>query len=159
MVKLSSGMPKTFSDTRLNWSCVTRCGCRTTSSNFFTEYDLEFLSVYARVPSLWARDFILPNEKILKNRHSSLSCLKIYGWRAKEWKCELAKNMLDRDYASKVYPAWILHSTKIVRIKTSQEQNSLNECCAVQENLNKYCILREDCTAQKNTDKNYTVQE
>jgi hypothetical protein len=36
IVKLSSGMPKTFSDTSLNWSCVTRCRCRTNSSNFFT---------------------------------------------------------------------------------------------------------------------------
>jgi hypothetical protein len=38
IVKLSSGMPETFSDIRLNWSCVTRCGCRTTSSTFFTVY-------------------------------------------------------------------------------------------------------------------------
>jgi hypothetical protein len=30
IVKFSSGMPKTFFDTRLNWSCVTRCRCRTT---------------------------------------------------------------------------------------------------------------------------------
>jgi hypothetical protein len=29
IVKLFAGMPKTFSDTRLNWSCVTRCRCRT----------------------------------------------------------------------------------------------------------------------------------
>ncbi len=36
IVKFSSGMPKTFSDTNVNWSCVTRCRCRTTSSNFFT---------------------------------------------------------------------------------------------------------------------------
>jgi hypothetical protein len=38
IVKLSSGMPKTFSYTRLNWSCVTRCWCRTTLSTFFTVY-------------------------------------------------------------------------------------------------------------------------
>jgi hypothetical protein len=31
-------MPKSFFDTRLNWSCV-RCGCGTTSSNFFTVYE------------------------------------------------------------------------------------------------------------------------
>ncbi len=38
MIQLSPGMPESFSDTRLNWSYVTRCGCRTTSSNFFTVY-------------------------------------------------------------------------------------------------------------------------
>ncbi len=27
IVKLSAGMSKTFSDTSLNWSCVTRCRC------------------------------------------------------------------------------------------------------------------------------------
>ncbi len=36
LVKMSAGVPKTFSDTSANWSCVTRCGCRTTSSTLFT---------------------------------------------------------------------------------------------------------------------------
>ena len=40
-------MPKSFFDTRLNWSCVTRCGCRTTASNFFTESELHCI--------LWAK--------------------------------------------------------------------------------------------------------
>ncbi len=38
MIKLSSGLQESFSDTRLNWSCVTRCGCWTTLSNFFTVF-------------------------------------------------------------------------------------------------------------------------
>ncbi len=29
-------MSETFFDTCVNWSCVTRCGCRTTSSTLFT---------------------------------------------------------------------------------------------------------------------------
>jgi hypothetical protein len=29
-------MSETFFDTCVNWSCVTRCGCRTTSSTVFT---------------------------------------------------------------------------------------------------------------------------
>ncbi len=36
IVKFSSGMSETFFDTCVNWSCVTRCGCRTTSSTLFT---------------------------------------------------------------------------------------------------------------------------
>ncbi len=36
IVKLSSWIRETFSDTRLNWSCFTRCGCRTTLSTLFT---------------------------------------------------------------------------------------------------------------------------
>jgi hypothetical protein len=38
LVKFSSGMSETFFDTCVNWSCVTRCGCRTTSSTLFTVY-------------------------------------------------------------------------------------------------------------------------
>ncbi len=38
IVKLSSWMPETFFDTCVNWSCVTRCGYRTTSSTLFTVY-------------------------------------------------------------------------------------------------------------------------
>jgi hypothetical protein len=40
LVKFSSGMSETFFDTCVNWSCVTRCGCRTTSSILFTVYTL-----------------------------------------------------------------------------------------------------------------------
>ncbi len=36
--QLSSGMSETFFNTCVNWSCVTRCGCRTTSSTLFTVY-------------------------------------------------------------------------------------------------------------------------
>jgi hypothetical protein len=36
IVKFSSGMSETFFDTCVNWSCVTRCGWRTTSSTLFT---------------------------------------------------------------------------------------------------------------------------
>ncbi len=36
IVKFSSGISKNFFDTCVNWSCVTRCGCRTTSSTLFT---------------------------------------------------------------------------------------------------------------------------
>ena len=36
IVKFSTGMSETFFDTCVNWSCVTRCGCRTTSSTLFT---------------------------------------------------------------------------------------------------------------------------
>jgi hypothetical protein len=46
LVKLSSGMPKTFSDIGLNWSCVTRCWCRTTSSTFFTVYVQYTVHIY-----------------------------------------------------------------------------------------------------------------
>ncbi len=38
IVKFSSGLSETFFDTCVNWSCVTRCGCRTTSSTLFTVY-------------------------------------------------------------------------------------------------------------------------
>ncbi len=38
IVKFSSGMSETFFATCVNWSCVTRCGCRTTSSTLFTVY-------------------------------------------------------------------------------------------------------------------------
>jgi hypothetical protein len=38
IVKFSSGMSETFFDTCVNWSCVTRCGCHTTSSTLFTVY-------------------------------------------------------------------------------------------------------------------------
>ncbi len=31
-------MSESFFDTCVNWSCVTRCGCRTTSSTLFTVY-------------------------------------------------------------------------------------------------------------------------
>ncbi len=34
IVKFSAGMSETFFNTCVNWSCVTRCGCRTTSSFF-----------------------------------------------------------------------------------------------------------------------------
>ncbi len=34
LVKFSSGMSETFFDTCVNWSCVTRCRCRTTSQLF-----------------------------------------------------------------------------------------------------------------------------
>ncbi len=44
IVKLSSGMPETFSDTLMNWSRVTWWGCRTTLSILFTVY-LAFSSV------------------------------------------------------------------------------------------------------------------
>ncbi len=40
IVKFSAGMSETFFDTCVNWSCVTRCGCRTTSSSLFTVQDL-----------------------------------------------------------------------------------------------------------------------
>ncbi len=46
------------------------------------------------------------------------------------------------------YPAWILHSTKLVP-NDFIVQNSLDDCCTVQENLTEDCILHEDCTAQK----------
>ncbi len=36
IVKFSVGMSKTFFATCVFWSCVTRCGCRTTSSTLFT---------------------------------------------------------------------------------------------------------------------------
>jgi hypothetical protein len=36
IVKFSAGMSETFFDTCVNWSCVTRCGRRTTSSTLFT---------------------------------------------------------------------------------------------------------------------------
>ena len=36
IVKFSSGMSENLFDTCVNWSCVTRCGCRTTSSTLFT---------------------------------------------------------------------------------------------------------------------------
>ncbi len=39
LVKFSAGMSETFFDTCVNWSCVTRCGCRTTSSSLFTVYE------------------------------------------------------------------------------------------------------------------------
>ncbi len=38
IVKFSSGMSETFFDSCVNWSCITRCGCRTTSSTLFTVY-------------------------------------------------------------------------------------------------------------------------
>jgi hypothetical protein len=34
-------MSETFFDTCVNWSCVTRCGYRTTSSTLFTVWGLE----------------------------------------------------------------------------------------------------------------------
>jgi hypothetical protein len=36
IVQFSSGMSETLFDTCVNWSCVTRCWCRTTSSTLFT---------------------------------------------------------------------------------------------------------------------------
>jgi hypothetical protein len=41
IVKFSAGMSENFFDTCVNWSCVTRCGCRTTSSTLFTVKKLE----------------------------------------------------------------------------------------------------------------------
>ncbi len=48
-------MPETFSDTRLNWSCVTRCGCWTTLSTLFTVYSskLAFPSGWFVEKSQW----------------------------------------------------------------------------------------------------------
>ncbi len=46
IVKFSSGMSETFFDTCVNWSCVTRCGCRTTSSTVFT---VKEIAAYRRV--------------------------------------------------------------------------------------------------------------
>jgi hypothetical protein len=48
IVKFSSGMSETFFNTWVNWSCVTRCGCRTTLSTLFTvylpgSYDMRYL--------------------------------------------------------------------------------------------------------------------
>ncbi len=41
IVKCSSGKSETFFDSCVNWSCVTRCGCRTTSSTLFTVDNLD----------------------------------------------------------------------------------------------------------------------
>jgi len=57
IVKFSSGMSETLFDTCVFWSCVTRCGCRTTSSTLFT--------VYGRNNSLTCRLHIL--ESFLTN--------------------------------------------------------------------------------------------
>ncbi len=38
IVKISPGISKNLFDTCVFWSCVTRCGCRTTSSTLFTVY-------------------------------------------------------------------------------------------------------------------------
>jgi hypothetical protein len=43
IVKFSAGMSETFFDTCVNWSCVTRCGCRTTSSTLFTVQSYEMI--------------------------------------------------------------------------------------------------------------------
>ncbi len=49
IVKSSAGMSETFFDTCVNWSWVTRCGCRTTSSTLFLQCSrtkwIHFLSV------------------------------------------------------------------------------------------------------------------
>jgi hypothetical protein len=50
LVKSSAGMSKTLFDTCVNWSCVTRCGCRTISSTLFT---------VCRPPKLWGIKQIL----------------------------------------------------------------------------------------------------
>jgi hypothetical protein len=46
IVKFSSGMSETFFDTCVNWSCVTRCWCPTTSSTLFTVWDCNY-SIYS----------------------------------------------------------------------------------------------------------------
>ncbi len=42
IVKFSAGMSESFFDTCVNWSCVTRCGCRTTLSTLFIQCSLNF---------------------------------------------------------------------------------------------------------------------
>jgi hypothetical protein len=56
IVKFSSGMSETFFDTCVNWSCVTRCRCRTTSSTLFTVYKLVacLLAIYG-MAALWVQ--------------------------------------------------------------------------------------------------------
>ncbi len=45
-IYMPSGMPESLPNTRLNWSCVTRCGCRTTLSDFFTVRHLYFQTCF-----------------------------------------------------------------------------------------------------------------
>jgi hypothetical protein len=68
IVILSSGMPESFSDTRLNWSCVTRCGCRTTSSTFFTVHFLLYINpssyktlqpIPSELPYIWGKFWLI----------------------------------------------------------------------------------------------------
>ncbi len=56
IVKFSSGMSEIFFDTCVNWSCVTRCGCRTTSSSLFTVHPLTARRVCTHLPLVWGED-------------------------------------------------------------------------------------------------------
>jgi hypothetical protein len=61
ILKFSAGKSKTFFDTCVNWSCVTRCGCRTTLSTLFTVYDNNN-SVYIKGISdkkRWGKMFVM----------------------------------------------------------------------------------------------------
>ncbi len=62
IVKFSTGMSKNLFDTCVFWSCVTRCGCRTTSSTLFTVHAflpssyltlLKYSSPSPVIPSTW----------------------------------------------------------------------------------------------------------
>jgi hypothetical protein len=56
IVKFSSGMSETFFDTCVNWSCVTRCGCRTTSSTLFTVCVFSWIQCWIFKQSMGARN-------------------------------------------------------------------------------------------------------
>ncbi len=72
IVKSSAGMSKTFFDTCMNWSCVTRCGCRTTSSTLFTVY-VEL--VYAKTPENSPHCHVHLNKNIIR------FCVKVFSLR------------------------------------------------------------------------------
>ncbi len=72
IVKFSSGMSETFFDTCVNWSCVTRCGCRTTSSTLFLQcmiYTAPYVMLLMRAASIARyRVFWAPNGTCLSAR-------------------------------------------------------------------------------------------
>ncbi len=60
IVKFSSGMSETFFGTCVNWSCVTRCGCRTTLSTLFTVSDVIFINFETfHIAIVWKGCFIV----------------------------------------------------------------------------------------------------
>jgi hypothetical protein len=68
IVKFSVGMSKTFFDTCVFWSCVTRCRCRTTSSTLFTVFPhiwgspssyMTLQLLHSKFPYIWGKFYLI----------------------------------------------------------------------------------------------------